>query len=428
MTDGARIAEELDRIYRVDSRRVLATLIRLLGDFDVAEEALGDAFSAAVEKWPATGVPANPYAWLVSTGRFKAIDRIRRESRFEQGVTSSQEPTAPHVHDLGEEATIVDDRLRLIFTCCHPALAPESRVALTLRVVCNLSTAEIARAFLISEASLAQRLHRAKEKIRDAGIPYEVPDPADLPERLDTALAVIYLAFNEGYAATSGDSLLRTDLSQEAIRLGRLLVELMPQANEANALLGLMLLHDSRRDTRTTPEGDLVLLEDQDRSRWDRSQITEGITRVETALRSGFAGPYAVEGAIAALHAQAPSSEATDWRQIAALYQYLLRWRPSPVVELNHAVAVAMVDGPAEGLRLVDSLKARGGLDGYRWLPAARGELLRRLGRNEEAAREFQATLAMTTVEAERRFLARRLAQVEGSRPQGGGPAAEELS
>lgn len=416
MTEGARVREELDRIYRADSRRVLATLIRLLGDFDRAEEALGDAFSAAVEKWPATGIPQNPYAWLVSTGRFKAIDRIRRESRFEPESTSSQKPEAfsEPMPALGEDPGIVDDRLRLIFTCCHPALAPESRVALTLRVVCNLSTAEIARAFLIGEASLAQRLHRAKEKIRDARIPYEVPGAADLPERLDTALAVIYLVFNEGYAATSGDSLLRTDLSQEAIRLGRLLVELMPQATEANALLGLMLLHDSRRATRVTPEGDLVLLEDQDRSRWDRGEIAEGVERVEGALRSGFAGPYAVEGAIAALHAQAPSSEATDWRQIAALYQYLLRWRPSPVVELNHAVAVAMVDGPEEGLRLVDSLKARGGLNGYRWLPAARGELLRRLGRNEEAAREFRATLAMTTVEAERRLLERRIVEVSG--------------
>ena len=416
MTEGARVREELDRIYRADSRRVLATLIRLLGDFDRAEEALGDAFSAAVEKWPATGIPQNPYAWLVSTGRFKAIDRIRRESRFEPESTSSQKPEAfsEPMPALGEDPGIVDDRLRLIFTCCHPALAPESRVALTLRVVCNLSTAEIARAFLIGEASLAQRLHRAKEKIRDARIPYEVPGAAELPERLDTALAVIYLVFNEGYAATSGDSLLRTDLSQEAIRLGRLLVELMPQATEANALLGLMLVHDSRRATRVTPEGDLVLLEDQDRSRWDRSEIAEGVERVEAALRSGFAGPYAVEGAIAALHAQAPSSEATDWRQIAALYQYLLRWRPSPVVELNHAVAVAMVDGPEEGLRLVDSLKARGGLNGYRWLPAARGELLRRLGRKEEAAREFRATLAMTTVEAERRLLERRLEEMGG--------------
>lgn len=414
MTD---VRTEIDRIFRTDSPRVLATLIRLLGDFDLAEEALQDAFAVAVEQWAADGLPRNPVAWLVSTGRFKAIDRLRRDARMEgeEAIAQQPSPVSESPAHLGEEPGIVDDRLRLIFTCCHPALAPEARVALTLRAVCGLSPAEIARAFLLPETTLQKRLLRAKEKIRDARIPYEVPGPADLAERLGTALAVIYLVFNEGYSATAGADTIRAGLCQEAIRLARLVVELLPAAPEASALLGLMLLHDSRREARTTPTGDLVILEEQDRTRWDGQQIAEGVRRVEQALRSGFAGPYAIEGAIAALHAQATTWEATDWRQIAALYQLLLAHRPSPVVELNHAIAVAMVDGPAEGLRLVDSIAARGGLEGYRWLPIARGELLRRLDRQQEAVIEFRAALNTAATEAERRFLERRLAALNAS-------------
>jgi RNA polymerase sigma-70 factor, ECF subfamily len=406
---AARVRDMVDAVYRSESRRVFATLIRLLGDFDIAEEALHEAFRAALEQWPRDGVPANPRAWLVSAGRFKAIDGIRRLARFEP-LQDDVEPVDPASLDDGshDDESVEDDRLRLIFTCCHPALAPDTQVALTLREVCDLTTEEIAHAFLTAPPTLAQRIVRAKAKIRDARIPYEVPARADLPQRLDAVLRVVYLVFNEGYSASSGVQLIRHDLSAEAIRLGRLMVELL-QEPEAIGLLALMLLHDSRRATRTSPDGELVLLGDQDRSRWNREQIAEGSALVEQALASYRFGPYTLQAAIAALHAQAPSAAATDWGQIAALYDVLARVEPSPVVELNRAVAVAMHEGPQAGLALIDAILARGDLQDFHLAHSARADLCRRLGRTQDARAAYERALALTRQEPERRFLERRL-------------------
>ncbi len=407
------VREGLDAVYRAESRRVLATLIRLLGDFDLAEEAMHDAFAAALEQWPRDGVPPNPRAWLVSTGRFKAIDALRRRTRFDavQAALARRLDSAASHPAMGNEETVEDDRLRLIFTCCHPALAPEARLALTLREVCGLTTEEIARAFLTPPSTLAQRIVRAKAKIRDARIPYEVPSPADLQERLDTALRVVYLVFNEGYAASSGASLTRPDLSGEAIRLGRLLLELLPEP-EVLGLLALMLLQESRRAARTSPAGDLVLLEDQDRSLWNREHIAEGKALLERALSSRRFGPYTLQAAIAGVHAEAPTAAATDWGQIVSLYGLLARLEPSPVVELNRAVAVAMRDGPLAGLELIDAILARGDLSDYHLAHAARADLCRRLGRTTDARAAYERALALTRQETERRFLERRLAEL----------------
>ena len=407
-----RVREMVEAVYRADSRRVLATLIRLLGDFDLAEEALHDAFTAALERWPVDGVPANPRAWLVSAGRFKAIDGIRRRARFDASSRVRAEQLDCGAADLVEsDEAVEDDRLRLIFTCCHPALPPDAQVALTLREVCGLTTEEIARAFLTQPPTLAQRIVRAKAKIRDARIPYEVPTRADLPARLDTVLHVVYLVFNEGYSASSGTSLTRLDLSTEAIRLGRLLVELLPEP-EAVGLLALMLLHESRRAARTTPAGELVLLEEQDRTLWNRDQIAEGRALVERALASRRFGPYSLQAAIAAVHAEAPTAVATDWAQIVGLYDVLFRADPSPVVELNRAVAVTMRDGPEAGLALIDAILARGELADYHLAHSARADLCRRLGRQAEAAASYRKALDLSRQDPERRYLEGRLREI----------------
>jgi RNA polymerase sigma-70 factor, ECF subfamily len=412
---GPRVREHTEAIYRAESRRVFATLIRLLGDFDLAEEALHDAFRAALEQWPRDGVPANPRAWLVSAGRFKAIDGLRRNARFD-----SMEDRIEQVESIADDAAspgdegIEDDRLRLIFTCCHPALAPDAQVALTLREICGLTTEEIAQAFLSTPATLAQRIVRAKAKIRDARIPYQVPEPDELPARLDSVLRVIYLVFNEGYSASSGPSLTRVDLSGEAIRVARLLVELLPEP-EAIGLLALMLLQESRRVARTSLTGELVLLADQDRSLWDRAQITEGSALVERALLSRRFGPYTLQGAIAAVHADAPQAEATDWNEIVGLYDLLLRADPSPVIELNRAVAVAMRDGPAAGLVLIEAILARGDLGDYHLAHAACADLCRRLGRFAQARTSYDRAMALAKQEPERRFLQRRLDELAAS-------------
>jgi RNA polymerase sigma-70 factor (ECF subfamily) len=411
----------MERLYREESGRILATLIRLVGDFDLAEEVMQDAFAAALEQWPGHGVPENPRAWLVATARHKAIDRLRRDARFREkreeiGRWAALEEGASAGFADPADNRVADDRLRLIFTCCHPALSIEAQVALTLRTLAGLTTEEIARAFLVPVPTMAQRLVRAKQKIRQARIPYSVPPDEKLPERLDAVLVVLYVVFNEGYAATSGAELVRRELCAEAIRLARLLAELMPDRPEARALLALMLLHDSRRDARVSPEGELVRLEDQDRRLWNTDEIHEGIALTESALKEGGPGSYALQAAIAALHAEAVRPEDTDWRQIVELYGELLCRHPSPVIELNHAAAVAEACGAEEGLRLLDDLENRGELSTYHLLPAARGHLLARLGRSDEAAAAYRRALTLVSTAPERRFLERELAKADSDR------------
>jgi RNA polymerase sigma-70 factor (ECF subfamily) len=407
----ARVRTEIDKIYRQDSRRIFETLIRHVGDFERAEEAVHEAFRAAMEKWPAEGLPQNPVSWLISAGRFKSIDKQRRDKRFDhlEDRPDVSESLADHAPALDEREELEDDRLRLVFTCCHPALAPDTQVALTLREVCGLTTEEIAAAYLTPAPTIAQRIVRAKAKIRDANIPYEVPGRDALPERLESVLRVVYLVFNEGYSASSGESATRADLSGEAIRLGRLIVELAPEP-EAQGLLALMLLHESRRETRETEDGDLILLDEQDRSRWNRKLIDEGSQLVHTALSTQRIGPYSLQAAIAAVHAGAPSADETDWREIVGLYDLLLRLTPSPVVALNRSVAIAMRDGPEAGLAELDQLLADGRLDGYQLAHAARADFCRRLGRNPEARAAYERAIKLTAQGPARRFLEKRLA------------------
>jgi RNA polymerase sigma-70 factor, ECF subfamily len=411
------VHEAVNAVYVEHSRRVLATLIRLLGDFDVAEEALHDAFRAALEQWPRDGIPANPRAWLVSAGRFKAIDGIRRRSRFDalDDVGERAEVAVLDNAAWADEETVEDDQLRLIFTCCHPALAPDAQVALTLREVCGLTTEQIGQAFLTPAPTLAQRIVRAKSKIRDARIPYQVPTPAELPGRLDAVLRVIYLVFNEGYEASSGELLTRSDLSAEAIRLGRLLAELLPDP-EVLGLLALMLLHESRREARSSAGGELIRLDDQDRSRWNRALIAEGTRLVEQALLSRLFGPYTIQAAISAVHAEAATPAATDWNEIVGLYDVLLRTDPSPIVDLNRAVAVAMRDGPDVGVKLIDEIFAHGDLLDYRLAHAARADLCRRLGRLKDARVSYERAIALTRQDPERRFLENQLRELPRER------------
>ena len=403
--------EMVDTVYRNESRRVLATLIRLLGEFELAEEALHDAFIAAVEQWPREGIPNNPRAWLIKAGRFKAIDSIRRRARFDASLETIANRLDTESHDDLDDDRVEDDRLRLIFTCCHPALSPDAQVALTLREVCGLTTEEIAYAFFSAPSTLAQRIVRAKTKIRDARIPYQVPSRGELPDRLDSVLRVVYLVFNEGYSASSGESLTRHDLSAEAIRLGRLLVELLPEP-EALGLLALMLLHESRRTARSSPTGEIILLDVQDRTLWNQEHIAEGLATVERALAAGQIGPYTLQAAISAVHARAAIAEETDWSQIVALYEVLLRSDPSPVIELNRAVAVAMRDGPGAGLTLIDAILDRGDLTDYHLAHSARADFCRRLGKTAEARSAYEQALRLARQEPERRFLERRLAEL----------------